>query len=41
MERFAGRFVSFEGREPPALEHLAKIVEGGDEIAHRLGDVRR
>ena len=39
MKRFAGCFEKFDRSEPAAFEHLTEIVQGGDEIAHRLGDV--
>jgi hypothetical protein len=35
-----GRFEKFDRSDTAPLEHLAEIVNGGNEIAHRLGDVR-
>src|ERR1700747_2283400 len=39
MKRFASRLVKLDRSETAPLEHLAEIVKGRDEVAHRSRDV--
>ena len=33
MERLAGRLKEFHGRDPPAFQGLAQVVDGGNQVA--------